>query len=397
MRHIIEHSSSNEAEKWPGASSFEQLRRDLASPALDYLVLRTPGDGCENVMMANEDPVETVQAKDVEVPIVVQLCLRSHRGGYSEKAKDSSRTLRAPSAVLRRVPHGSKVQWSVLYLSAFVYVPHGTSLHVATRDILLPELLKQIDAAELEFQASGPLQVLRTLHFRPPGLEHVVTTTYSLAIDCTEEEESKLHDRRLSLHRLLRLPTDRPLLRSANSLSFHDSEQAGTGVIDVALKNDGTGKNLVSKRLMNVHLGIPPSGVKGGTVHLIEGDYDYCHYMQDKFDDSGWGCAYRSLQTICSWFYRQHYTTKKPPSHREIQSTLIGLGDKGGEFLGSRQWIGAIELGYVLDAYLGVQSKILTVSSGSEMPSKAREIAAHFDSQGEIRKKRKKYPQGPLL
>ncbi len=23
---------------------------------------------------------------------------------------------------------------------------------------------------------------------------------------------------------------------------------------------------------------------------------------QDKFDDCGWGCAYRSLQTLCSWW-----------------------------------------------------------------------------------------------
>jgi len=26
--------------------------------------------------------------------------------------------------------------------------------------------------------------------------------------------------------------------------------------------------------------------------------------MQDKFDDNGWGCAYRSFQTIVSWFGR---------------------------------------------------------------------------------------------
>jgi Ufm1-specific protease 2 len=51
--------------------------------------------------------------------------------------------------------------------------------------------------------------------------------------------------------------------------------------------------------------------------------------------------------------------------------------------VGSKQWIGAIELSYILDARLGVTSKIITVNSGVEMPSKAREIARHFDTQGE--------------
>ena len=59
-----------------------------------------------------------------------------------------------------------------------------------------------------------------------------------------------------------------------------------------------------------VHTGV------NGTVTTIWGTYDYYHYMQDKFDDNGWGCAYRSLQTIMSWFRKQHYTSKPVLSHR---------------------------------------------------------------------------------
>ena len=58
------------------------------------------------------------------------------------------------------------------------------------------------------------------------------------------------------------------------------------------------------------------------------------------------------------------------------------VGDKPQAFVGSREWIGAIELGYVLDERLGVAAKVITVSSGADMGSKAREIAQHFDSQG---------------
>lgn len=54
-------------------------------------------------------------------------------------------------------------------------------------------------------------------------------------------------------------------------------------------------------------------------VYLVQGVYSYHHYMQDRIDDSGWGCAYRSLQTICSWFKHQGYMDRPIPTHKEIQ------------------------------------------------------------------------------
>ena len=41
--------------------------------------------------------------------------------------------------------------------------------------------------------------------------------------------------------------------------------------------------------------------------------------MQDRFDDNKWGCAYRSLQTLVSWFRLQGYTDKPIPGHKDIQ------------------------------------------------------------------------------
>ncbi|CAK9872819.1 unnamed protein product [Sphagnum jensenii] len=122
--------------------------------------------------------------------------------------------------------------------------------------------------------------------------------------------------------------------------------------------------------------------VAGGCQSLIAGSYEYYHYLQDRFDDNGWGCAYRSLQTIISWFRLQHYTSITVPTHREIQECLVEIGDKEGSFIGSQEWIGAIELSFVLDKLLGVTSKILSVRSGAEMPSKGRELALHFRTQG---------------
>ena len=55
--------------------------------------------------------------------------------------------------------------------------------------------------------------------------------------------------------------------------------------------------------LKNVHrlcLDNPPEGTEGSITSVI-GQYEYWHYLCDNFDDRGWGCGYRTLQTISSW------------------------------------------------------------------------------------------------
>eukprot|EP00286_Rhodomonas_abbreviata_P021562 CAMPEP_0181296552 /NCGR_PEP_ID=MMETSP1101-20121128/4766_1 /TAXON_ID=46948 /ORGANISM="Rhodomonas abbreviata, Strain Caron Lab Isolate" /LENGTH=709 /DNA_ID=CAMNT_0023401427 /DNA_START=18 /DNA_END=2148 /DNA_ORIENTATION=+ len=179
-----------------------------------------------------------------------------------------------------------------------------------------------------------------------------------------DPSEPSLLPLRSAAHRLFLLPLDRPFLRSPQALSFAASLQGGI------------------QRLQNVHEGLPPSGVKGGTQHVVQGRYEYCHYMQDKFNDDGWGCMYRSYQTVLSWFRLQHYTSKSIQSHEEVQRLLVKMGDKPDRFIGSKQWIGAMEASMLLDEYLGVQCKVMNVASGSDLADKGRELAHHFDTQG---------------
>lgn len=63
--------------------------------------------------------------------------------------------------------------------------------------------------------------------------------------------------------------------------------------------------------------------VPGGKQYLVQGDYEYHHYMQDHMNDNGWGCAYRSLQTLMSWFRMQGYTDLPILTHKEIQQVWI--------------------------------------------------------------------------
>lgn len=67
---------------------------------------------------------------------------------------------------------------------------------------------------------------------------------------------------------------------------------------------------------------------------------------------------------------------------RAIQLCLAKLGDKPASIVGSRQWIGAVELGLVLQSRLGLSYRILSAPSGRDVPRLAGALAAHFQTHG---------------
>jgi Ufm1-specific protease 2 len=208
---------------------------------------------------------------------------------------------------------------------------------------------------------------------------------------------------RASLGRRLRVPAGLPFLRPSAAFAFPS-----------LLKT----KKKRREKLLNVHLSLPSfcSSSKSSSpsaplspfpfkpplpesptlsAACVAGNYRYHHYGQDSKDDRGWGCAYRSLQTLWSWFEENHFLNnddedderrrkRPPPSHAEIQRALVSLGDKPASFVNSNQWIGALEISYVLDHLAGVQSKVITVASGKEMSSSqaAGALVSHFAKQG---------------
>ncbi|GAB4815562.1 hypothetical protein N2152v2_002608 [Parachlorella kessleri] len=350
------------------AAAFDKLKQQICGPRSVYLAAApcgaAQGRGA-GWRLPGHDTLEALGASWAQPLSLTPFCSSSTGGSGG----DSGAACCAPT--LRFQPSPTGIACAALHVDVLCYAPGGMPAQQAVE--------------ERETERQGSVGPLRALHFLPPGLGTHITLVYPLPTPSIEDDEEALLSIRSRLHQLLGLPTNRPLLRVANALDFDSLSAAqaaaaagpeSSGVLAAAAGGVG-GK----PRLADVHLGLPASGV-GGSVHLMQGTYDYYHYMQDKFDDSGWGCAYRSLQTICSWFSKQHYTSRGVPSHRDIQQALVSIGDKQQGFIGSRQWIGAIELGFVLDTLLGVQCKVITVASGAEMPSKAREIAHHFDTQG---------------
>ncbi|GFT01323.1 ufm1-specific protease 2 [Nephila pilipes] len=194
-------------------------------------------------------------------------------------------------------------------------------------------------------------------HFYPDIWEFPVTLIYP-----SNKTDKELESCRKELHKQLLLSMDRPFLKKQNAYDFSLTSSFG--------------------HLINPHEGLNTSGVVGGKRAIVYGKYSYHHYMQDRMNDNGWGCAYRSLQTIISWFNYQGYTNRSIPTHTEIQEALVAVGDKPQSFVGSKKWIGSQEVSFCLDHLLQIQSKIMFVSSGAELANRGRELFNHFRDQG---------------
>ena len=65
-----------------------------------------------------------------------------------------------------------------------------------------------------------------------------------------------------------------------------------------------------------------------------------------------------------------------------MQKCLVDIGDKEAKFIGSKKWIGSTEVGFVLETACGTESRFLSVNSGSDLGSRARELLTHFETQG---------------
>jgi len=112
----------------------------------------------------------------------------------------------------------------------------------------------------------------------------------------------------------------------------------------------------------------------------VSGEYDYYHYLCDGTDDRGWGCGYRTLQTLISWIVLKH-GKGSVPSIREIQECLVKVGDKEANFMGSKDWLGSVEVSITIDSLCDVPCRILHVRSG-ELPSLFDQIFLHFTKTG---------------
>lgn len=121
--------------------------------------------------------------------------------------------------------------------------------------------------------------------------------------------------------------------------------------------------------LLNPHSGLRPEK----NSYAITGDIVFYHYSFDK----GWGCAYRSLQAILSWYCLQGLVAVPPPTIKSIQSKLFEINDYSSNFIGSKEWISAVDVGLYLGA-IGIDARIETFKTGKEFRRQVESFIRHF-------------------
>ena len=274
-----------------------------------------------------------------------------------------------------------------LQLDTVVYCRRDATLASALASLqdALGSQLRRLAAAQL---AAAPSADVASEHrasanvFRlPDHVPFLHTMLYVLPAGC-DAVEAPSRPAREAAHTRLGLPTDRPLLRTCNALPMGAAGWAAGG---------GGVASPIPGILRDPHRSLGSSGVKGGVQALVQGSYEYFHYMQwtgcgqkaEKYDDCGWGCAYRSLQSIISWFRLQGYTSLPNPTHYEIQKVLVDhCGQDAGTLLGKKMWLGSQDLGYYLDHTLGVECRTTTFHSGEDVAGGGRKLLHHFQTQG---------------
>lgn len=288
-----------------------------------------------------------------------------------------------PAQLLPRVRTLTNVvdtaQEPLLHARLLCYAPRGTparavaclcARHLARRTALARTLAATLEpgAAPLETRLVCAPPLPCALELPTPAMPRLV-------------DSPALSGTRRALQDALGLGTTRPRLHPRAS----EAAAAETSLLaDIAGVDETRAAFLRAGHLLDVgaELVAQGSGAPGCARAGVAGRYAYYHYGQDGVRDGGWGCAYRALQTLWSWLRLQRCTAAPVPTHRDVQARLVALGDKPRAFVGSRAWLGAVEVALCLQAGAGVDCRVLHVPRGADVPAHAPELAAHFRAEG---------------
>lgn len=128
-----------------------------------------------------------------------------------------------------------------------------------------------------------------------------------------------------------------------------------------------------------MHLGLVPPRRGPARLAVLSGHYLYYHYGCDGLDDRGWGCGYRTLQTLCSWPKGQ---ATGVPGLDAVQAALEDMGDKPRGFRGSRSWIGCVEASLCLAHFGGPLGRLCHVPRGAGLCGELERLYSHFAGGG---------------
>jgi hypothetical protein len=133
-------------------------------------------------------------------------------------------------------------------------------------------------------------------------------------------------------------------------------------------------------KIANPHLFLKTETKEKFSQYYVKGLYEYYHYGDHNFNDQGWGCAYRSLETLLSWFrLQQKLKLLTVPTVQEIQN-IIDLIDctSDQKLSNSNTWIGATEVSWVVKKLTGFDCRILHIKDGKDIVEQAEMFRDHL-------------------
>lgn len=87
---------------------------------------------------------------------------------------------------------------------------------------------------------------------------------------------------------------------------------------------------------------------------------------------------------MCSWISCTQKRSIVVPSLREIQDILVRIGDKPASFAGSREWIGALEVFYVIDTLYDISCRIQHIPRCEDIKRYTSIVKKHFEEFGGV-------------
>ena len=283
----------------------------------------------------------------------------------------------ASAPILRPLPSSSL---SCVWPSALYLAQPSESLPAIISG-LLAMLRRQ--AVSMRAAMSARHQSFRSFHFLPPSFPHPLVITFP-----TDGDEEELTAMRAQWHRRFSLQAARPLLRPINALQLRSSSASSVSASFLSLLSSHPS---LRGKLLSPHLAVaPPTSSSPSSrlrLHLSSSPYLYYHYESH---DTGWGCAYRTAQTIVSaimlcalpsFSSSSASASASPPflpSISAMQSMLRITNPKG--------WIGAVEVAAVLEQHAHTQCRILHLPDGADAAERSfnSQLASYFDSEGGI-------------
>ena len=122
------------------------------------------------------------------------------------------------------------------------------------------------------------------------------------------------------------LTIDLAVLPSEQELTARINAAAEALLVKMSTKPISTSSafvSLIPQKIFNPHIFIKTQPKEKFIEYYTKGVYEYFHYGDQSFNDHGWGCAYRSLQTVLSWLNLQnHCRVPVMPTLTEIQEII---------------------------------------------------------------------------